>query len=193
MPHAVRRFRGGRSTSRKKTWVTLKTGIGDLSGIPGFATSFGLATTVPPEGGSTRDTFVAMSGDGSGLSPFQSTLPENSTILRIRGALDYPSTDTSSSSGVENSFGIGVTAISDNVAKSYPAPISDGDWDGWMFLRNAPIDPLDGVGTNVDVKSMRKLEDGEALFVVAESVGIGTTPSGIAAWTVTLRVLLLLS
>jgi len=196
MPRGRSGFRGrgiSQAQRRKKTWVP----VGEIISAgqtPGIATSFLISLTTPATiGQATRNGFIVMVGDGTGASPLTSTLESESTILRIRGSLLFPKTTFTSGTGVQIqfSFGIGITAISDLQAASYPGPISDADWDGWMFLRQSGVAPADSVGTMMDVKAMRKINDGEALFVMAEGLNVGATAVQ-ADWLVDLRVLLLL-
>jgi len=198
MPRGSSRFRGrgiSQAQRRKKTWVGMKELAAAGAASPGFLTSFHLepiTTAVGGDGG--RDGFIAMTGDGSGTDPFLGTLPAESTILRIRGSLLFPKNEFMvEPQGLTKqfSFGIGVTGISDNVVSSYPAPISDVDWDGWMFLRGSAVAPVDSVGSVIDIKAMRKVNDGEALFAMAEVV---TNTNGIStgSFLFDIRVLLLL-
>lgn len=143
---ARKRFRGGMSESqrRKKTWVSVKSALAGtvVAGDLGFLTA--LAITVP----ATAARFGAFSSVAFGLvdtgedqlGDEVSTLPEESTILRIRGSLDFPASPPIESTidgtvAHQHAFGIGVTDVRSLVNGAFPGPISDPDWDGWMFMR----------------------------------------------------------
>ena len=201
MPQRSSRFRGrgiSQAQRRKKTWlqVSALVGAGQSSGLGG---SLQFEVTTPTQiGSANRDGFIAMSGDGTGDSSFEGSIPSESTILRIRGSLAFPANLPRTIGNLEVgdnqfNFGIGVSSISDNQATSYPAPISDSDWDGWMFLRQSAVADITYPGSVVDVKAMRKINDGEALFIMAEGLtGSSAGTSVDAEWLFDLRVLLLL-
>ncbi len=201
MPPRGRSFRGrgiSQAQRRKKTWVQLEVLVGAGTASPGRTGALGLDVTTPSVNGTTnRDGFIAMTGDGSGAAPFASLLPDESTILRIRGSLVFPKNGASTVGfdplETQFVFGVGVTGISDLNSDSYPGPISDADWDGWMFLRQSALGPADSNATLVDIKAMRKIQSGDALFVMAEgaaNLNAGQSISG--SWQFDLRVLLLL-
>jgi len=178
---------------RKKTWVQLQDLIQNTA-VPGIANNFAITFTPPNNGEGSREALVAVTGDGTGAAPLVSSLPEESTILRIRGSLSFPKSvrsDPGQAGDQCNSIGFGVVGVADLDANSYPAPISDAGWDGWMFKRESSISPLDPQGAIVDVKAMRKIKTGEAFMVMAEAVAFstGATP---ATWQFDLRLLLLL-
>ncbi len=197
---AHRRSFRGRGISdaqrRKKTWISIKvatTGAGPLD--PEFLTAFTLTTPAAATAGeSVVDTLALISDPLTGIGDELSTLPEESTILRIRGSLTFPKSDgtpsTTPTVSVQHAFGIGVASIRSLVGGTSPAPIVDADWDGWMFLRQSTVAPVDSIGTVVDVKSMRKLRGGDALFVTAETVAIGAGVE--VSWAMDLRLLILL-
>jgi len=195
-----RGFRGrgiSDSQRRKKTWVSVKLLIGGGEArVPGFSTGINLSVTPGTlSGEASRDGFILSSGDGTGNDPLVSTLPEESTILRIRGSLDFPTSDGAPAilaTDINTSFGFGVTGLTDNNATSYPGPISDADWDGWMFLRQSHLKPVSSDGTVVDVKSMRKLKSGDAFFIMAEGVPLSNMGNVLQEWHFDLRLLLLL-
>jgi len=204
---AVRRsFARGRGISesqrRKKTWISVKvptaaTGLDTAQ----FQTAAFLevpATSTPI--GSTQKAGLALIEDPGGSATVgaeQSTLPEESTILRARGSLLFPKNTalegTASSTLTDQyAFGFGVTDIRGAVQGTFPGPILDADWDGWMFLRQSAVAPVDSDGTMVDVKAMRKLKGGDCLFFAVESVsGDGvSTPAGVFIFDMRLLILL---
>ncbi len=178
---------------RKKSWSQLVVVTGQSTARPGFVSSFGLEVTSPNSNGDgARDGFIAMGGDGSNVDPFTSVIPSESTILRIRGSLVFPKNSVVADvTGVNFDIGFGVTSITDNVSSSYPAPITDADWDGWMYKRQAAAAPLDANAAVLDVKAMRKIQDGEVFFIMAEGVTAGAVGST-GLWQMDLRMLILL-
>jgi len=183
------------SQRRKKTWNQIK----ELSAVgsgqaPGFHTNFELSVTPGAVTGiGVRDGFILATGVGTGVSPIVSSLPEECTILRIRGSLVFPKYIVGAGAGaVDCSFGMGVSGISDLDSNSYPAPISDADWDGWMFKRAGAVSPVDPTGAIVDVKAMRKIKSGDAFFVQVEAVPESTTSTAALFWQFDLRLLVLL-
>ncbi len=198
MAHRRTRSRGISQTQRrKKTWLQLRTVIGVGDQTPGFQTSFGLGVDTPGSfGSSDRDGFFAATGDGTGAAPFQSSLPEESTILRVRGSLQFPKTEVTGGGGTfgianQAAFGFGVAPLTDNFNSSYPGPITDADWDGWMFLRQSTLPPVEANSGIVDVKAMRKLRSGDTFFVMAEGLQIAATTVPFE-WAFDLRLLILL-
>ncbi len=185
--------RPNQTQRRKKTWISIKqlTAVGVN---PGILTTLELTVTSPGVlGQASRAMFLVAGGDNTGGNPLTSTLPEESTILRIRGSLLFPKTTlTGSLVDTEMAFGVGVTGTSSATSSgSYPAPITDSDWDGWMFRRQSAVSPVDSIGTVVDIKAMRKIQSGEALFFMAEAVDGGST-ADVGTWIFDMRVLLLL-
>ncbi len=194
-----RSFRGrgiSQTQRRKKTWVSTVIAAGGAANSPGFNSTVGIniAPNLTPGNNSTAG-LILMSGDGTQASPFVGGLPSESTILRMRGSLSFPKNTYDAAGLVNNQFaiGYGVSGISDLNADSYPTPISHADWDGWMFLRQSAINPVDSQGTMVDVKAMRKVQDGDVFFISAETVAGDGTPSATnQQWLLDLRILLLL-
>ncbi len=194
-----RSFRGrgiSDSQRRKKTWTAIKFATtGATSGEAAFLTSFTLETPAlsnPNEIGSF--TLATITDPTTEAGDELSTLPEEATILRIRGTVLFPKNlaGTPPSSNLEQHvIGFGVTDIRSLVGGSAPNPIIDADWDGWMFLRQSAVTPVDSEGTVFDVKSMRKLRGGDTFFMtVTTSGGSGSIP--ISTWVVDARLLLLL-
>ena len=111
------------------------------------------------------------------------------TIVRTRGELTIGlSAATAALDGFSGAVGIGiVTTQAFNVGvTALPLPISDAEWDGWMwhqyfnvFAQSAsPGFATDG-GTfaryQVDSKAMRRLEDEMTLVAVIEGTEVGTS------------------
>jgi len=203
MAHRRGSFRRGgsgisESQRRKKAWI----GIKDATGAAGatnvtFTTSlpFETVATGPNPGENDFSARAAIDFGGSAAGDEASSLPEESTILRMRGSLLFPKNVpilgqvTISDNYV---FGMGVTDIRSLVNGQPPLPVTDVDWDGWMFLRQAPVAPVDSVGTIVDVKSMRKIKTGDAFFMVGQAVSGDSTITPAGLWVLDLRLLLLL-
>jgi len=195
--------RGGISDSqrRKKTWISAKAATAAVGGgDASFMTALQITLPAPLAGlGDRVFGGIALFQDPTGLPEGGevSTLPEESTILRARGSLLFPKSDPTS--GVEpltidqqSAFGIGVTDVRSLSAGVFPTPIIDSDWDGWMFLRQSTVLPVDAIGTVVDIKSMRKIMSGDALFFAAETINGASTGGTATSWTFDMRFLILL-
>ncbi len=200
MANRKRAFRGrgiSDSQRRKKTWIAVKAATGtNTAGEPEFMTGLVMSTPAAVGAFESQSTVIALISDPlTGIGDELSTLPDESTILRIRGSLLFPKSDPApSASGTlqttQHAFGIGVASIRSIIGGTAPTPIVDADWDGWMFLRQSTVSPVDAVGTVLDVKSMRKVRGGDALFISAETIN---TSVGVAAdWALDLRLLILL-
>ena len=129
-----------------------------------------------------------------GLVPLQSGL----TIVRIRGMMSLTLTvATAIGDGFVGASGI--CLVSDEAtaigATAVPGPISEADWDGWMWhqfwdVRAVTATIADGVNAHgaskvleIDSKAMRKLPDGWTLIGVTEVVESGTASVEIQAKT----------
>ena len=139
----------------------------------------------PGVGGTGVD---AVTGSGSIFlgSLVQAVLP-GVTAARIRGSFQaFLITAATIGDGYQGAFGIGRTTTSAVLAgiASVPTPITDADWDGWMYHKFFSVhaqgvalgdfDAASSVNIDVDVKAMRKLDDDEAaLFAVLEVTEIG--------------------
>lgn len=147
-------------------------------------------------GGSVQDGFIAADGSGTGADPLVSTIPEESTILRIRGSLLFPNYNIDdpivAGAAFETCFGMGVAPIKDLDADSYPGPCSEASWDGWMFRRQSSLEDITFEGSIIDVKAMRKVKSGDAFFVMAEMVNISAVGTLDFDWQWDLRLLILL-
>ncbi len=201
MAHKRFRSRGiSDSQRRKKTWVSLKNDTTvSTAGVASFQTAFVMGTLPQVATGGIGNDFLASVLDPSTtIGDAQSTLPSEFTILRICGSLLFPKSTAAASAGVptligqQNAIGFGVTDIRSIINGSVPGPIVDADWDGWMFMRQSNVSPVDSIGSVVDVKSMRKLRDGDAFFISAQSVVGDTAQATDVEWFLDLRLLLLL-
>ncbi len=171
------------SQMRKKTWIQAN----DPSGITPSATDAALtqirlALTAPGAGkGRYSGQFFALIDDTTELS----SIPEESTILRMRGELSMPD-NVVALQGLDFAFGIGITDVRSLLGGSPPNPAADPSWDGWMFLRHG-FQTENEIGTGgygdhvMDVKAKRKIRGGEALFFAATQQNTGASSSGISA------------
>jgi len=194
-------FRGSRGISdaqrRKKTWIAAKEATNSLSQDASFTTSIALNTadTGPTPGSFSSAAFILVNDRVVGVGDEVSSLGEEVTILRSRGSLLFPKNtiDVGQSKMSDiYGFGFGITDVRSLVNGAFPGPLTDVDWDGWMFLRTSAVPPVDSVGSVVDVKSMRKIESGDALFFSVQSMSGDSviTPKG--NWAFDMRFLILL-
>jgi len=202
---AHRRFRGrgiSDSQRRKKAWIGLKqlvpgtpgSGDGSFTTSIKLTTPIGSGSTAPGNFSSAIAAFI--SDPDPQIGEEASTLPEECTILRARGSLLFPKTvpgTVANQIDIQHSFGFGVTDIRSIASGIAPGPILDVDWDGWMFLRQSTVAPVDSVGSAVDVKAMRKIKTGDAFFVAATAMDVaGGAFVPTADWIFDLRLLILL-
>ena len=117
------------------------------------------------------------------------------TIVRIRGhALLYLDAATAGGDGFVGALGIGVVTSAAFVAgvASVPTPITESDWEGWMWhqffqLRAGgtidasvagDVDQVNSTSAamqiDIDTKAMRKINSDETLMGVIEVTEIGT-------------------
>ena len=110
------------------------------------------------------------------------------TIVRIRGFWDcWLTAGDAANAGFEGAIGLGL--VSDEAfaagAASVPGPISEVDWDGWMFHQffnvktQGAFNVASGLNMayqriSIDCKAMRKITDGYTLCGVVEHTEIGT-------------------
>jgi len=185
---ARRAFRGrgiSQSQRRKKTWGAFiapasneggESPAGILATTLNFDLSVG-ATLASPQQQAVG--FFFGPGDIAGLAA-------ESTLLRLRGSLNM--TKNSVGTGVSNvthAFGIAVVE-STNVDTSpvkFPNPADPigAQWDGWMFYRSINTSILDAEAAIIDVKSMRKIQSGYSLLLVAGTYSASTDDSPISA------------
>ncbi len=198
---AYRRTPRGRGISqsqrRKKAWIAVKSVIGGAGGNALFMTSNQLPLPASAAGvGATSTLLLGLVTDPSTtVGDETSTLPEESTILRARGSLLFPKTEFTPGNNfpiAQFAFGFGVTDIRSIVNGVAPGPILDADWDGWMFLRQSAVAPVDSEGTVIDVKAMRKLKTGDALFFSAQGIAGTAAATSAVDFIFDLRLLMLL-
>jgi len=152
-------FRRGISETqrRKKAWV-------GMNSLPESGADMSGGRLLPPP--------IVAIGDSLTLLQFASQPGfQESTILRIRGTIEVPKSDYSGSLGGNTitAFGIGVVSDAAAEATAVPNPATETgyDWDGWLFLRQSTVGPLDANATIMDVKAMRKWKSGDSIIFVA--------------------------
>jgi len=177
----VARSRGfplrSRSPTRRKTSWT----VGPQSGVDGASISITASAAV-------------LMGVGSAATE------DGLTIVRTRGELLFFLTaSTTGGGGFFGAFGIGIAntpAFTAGVA-SLPTPITEDDWDGWLYHRfltvgsggaidagvSADVDMVNAsaasVRVEIDSKAMRKINLNETLFAALEVTEVGTATARI--------------
>jgi len=195
---SFRRSGVSQSQRRKKTWISLKAATGAVDAdASAFQTSLIMTSSnmAAKIGGFAKVARAAISVGDAVVGDEQSSFPEESTILRARGSLLFPKIDVGSVGVLVDqqfAFGFGVTDLRSLTEGSFPGPIIDSDWDGWMFLRQSTVSAVDSIGTVVDVKAMRKIQTGDAFFVAAETVSGDGVTLNFGTWVFDLRLLILL-
>ncbi len=162
-----------------------------------FTTSLPFETVATPAnpGGTDFSLRAAVDVGGSVSGDEVSSLPEESTILRMRGSLLFPKNVPIAGQATISDqyvFGMGVTDVRSIVNAQTPLPVTDPDWDGWMFLRQSSLPPVESESSIVDVKSMRKIKTGDAFFQVGQAVSGDSVATPAGLWVLDLRILLLL-
>ena len=162
------RDRGSRRPNRLTSW--------DLG--PGGTSSVSIS--------STSSTFL-----GSFVSPTQDGL----TVIRTRGELlIFLTAASAQDNGITGAFGIGLaTAAALTVgATAVPTPITEQDWDGWIYHRYFSLTAAAAIAASaaeapelvhpvtaalrleVDSKAMRKVVEEDGLYAIIEVVESGT-------------------
>jgi len=142
-------------------------------------------------GGTGVNAFSASASSimGSGITP----LSDGLTLARLRGRL-IVSLDSADAIGsgftgafaigltTEAAFAVGITAV--------PTPITESDWDGWIYWKPIQVLSQDAsdVGVSraafqvedVDTKAMRKFNEESLLYAAVELVEIGAATADIA-------------
>ena len=109
------------------------------------------------------------------------------TVIRLRGSfLAYLSTVTAALDGFAGAMGIGLVTASafDAGIGSVPTPITEADWDGWMYhkffaCRGAAAGSLVAspgaiaFRDDVDSKAMRKFDEDMRIYCSVELVEVG--------------------
>jgi len=165
MPHRGRSFRRGISDSqrRKKSWVQV-TGPATDGVVQGAQTPnmrFVILGSTPV--GSSFSASIGLFSD-----PVLDKIPEESTLLRLRGSLNLPKNAVSGFLVTNFAFAIGVMEAGAAGLGAFPNPATPegGAWDGWMYYRSQQQGSLDANAGIVDVKAMRKMHSGSAIVAV---------------------------
>jgi len=120
MAHRRGGFRGrgiSDSQRRKKTWITTKIASEGVGNAAVFQTAIKMETadTASAIGSFTNVLFAAVTDPDVEVGEERSTLPEECTILRVRGSLLFPKTNggiaTLGRVSDQYAFGFGVTDI----------------------------------------------------------------------------------
>ena len=115
---------------------------------------------------------------GSGIT----SLVEGVTIVRTRGYVELVSNGAAAvGDGFTGAVGIGVVtepAFTAGIV-SMPTPVTDIFWEGWMWhqmfsFRSGNIDQDLRQWFEIDSKAMRRINDGEVIFMAIEVTEIGT-------------------
>ena len=122
-------------------------------------------------------------------------LEDGITLVRTRGEfVAFLSASSAVTSGMFGALGIGVGTSTAFVAgaASLPGPITEMDWDGWLYHRilsftsgvaiaGSVASDLNVMGTvlscirlEIDSKAMRKLRIGDTIFAMLEVSEVGT-------------------
>ena len=135
--------------------------------------------------GSEDGTAITATGStliGAGVAPLGA---QELTVARIRGLLTANIFSTAANGdGFFGAFGIGkvpVTAFAAGIG-SVPTPITEIDWDGWLYhtfidVRRGAASLTNGMGfqrVEIDSKAMRKLDSQEVIYGVLEVKEVGT-------------------
>jgi len=192
-----RSFRGrgiSDSQRRKKSWIQITGNATDSVNIGGQSPNinFPIAAFAPAAN-------PASASVGFFSDPVLDKVPAESTILRIRGSINLPKNTVLTNEYTTLAFGIGVMEATAAALGAFPNPATPdgGAWDGWMFYRSQQASALDANATQFDVKSMRKVQSGQAiiavfgLFIITDDGAVPANP-GLTQAQVNMRALILL-
>jgi len=199
MAHARGRFRGRSDTNRrKKIWAPLTSfargedGAGDSTAVSATINLQFSAGVIQPAGEADSNSLGIVFQAGA-------QIPNEATILRIRGSLLMDKNVSSPATTTTFGFGMGVMETGAALAGAFPNPATpDGSlWDGWMFYRSINSAIVDAASTVLDVKAMRKVQSGYSLVLAygVESAPVDATDQVITSAgqaLITVRALFLL-
>jgi len=198
MGHRRSTFRRGISQSqrRKKSWIQVSGPAVGTDDVIGSDLTPNMNISVPA-GPAASVGFPSASSAGLFSDPFSDKIPEESTILRLRGSLNLPKNDVITQGTNNYAIGIGVMEAGAAALGAFPNPatVDGGAWDGWMFYRSQQAGSLDANAAIIDVKSMRKVQSGMAIIIVVGGVHtVTSSTSGLIAFQaqINLRALILL-
>ena len=133
---------------------------------------------------------TSISASGSTiLSSVLNLSQDGLTLVRARGELTLSlSAASAAGTGYSGAFGIGLTTVAATAVgvTAVPTPITEQDWDGWIFWESFSVKSItgtiaDGVNASavilrilIDSKAMRKLTDDSSLYGALEVQEGGT-------------------
>ena len=137
------------------------------------------------------------------LGAVAASLQDGLTVARIRGLLSFVQTvTTAAGDGFHGAVGIGITTVDATAigATATPGPITEADWDGWLWhnyfdtrqsvASGAAVDGLHPIQMQIDSKAMRKLDEDMVIFAMIERTEVGTASMSVLLDS---RILLFLS
>ena len=164
-----RRFHQGMTARRKTGWE-------DGPGV--------LTTSIPI---SANTAFIVGSG--------QEFLFDGDTVVRIRGSMLLQLTNvTASGDGFVGAVGIGIVSTPAFAvgATAVPTPITESEWDGWMWHQFLNVTgsadltdqgPALGQRVEIDSKAMRKVGTEQVIYMAVELTETGTAVAEFVANT----------
>jgi len=171
MAHARRSFRGrgiSDSQRRKKTWIQVTGPTFGTDGIQGLDQTPNINFEVPGTGGTAVDGSPTASSLVLFSDPVLDKVPEESTLLRLRGSIVMPKNSIATDTVTNIAVGIGVMESGAAALGAAPNPSTPdgGAWDGWMFYRSTQLPPVEAESSVFDVKAMRKVQGGQSIIIV---------------------------
>ena len=108
------------------------------------------------------------------------------TLIRTRGEFTVYVDTSTIAVGEAAMFGFGIGMVTEAAATvgvgSVPTPLTDADWDGWLYHRFVGLGAETTVASDdeglhmarvvVDSKAMRKVDTDQRLVIVAENIGL---------------------
>jgi len=171
-----RSFGGNRlsqSQRRKKSWIQITgpTISSDGNSTPTQTPNMNLIIPGNVGGNTTEGNSIGLISD-----PILDKVPAESTILRLRGSINLPKNDIAATQVDNFAIGIGVMEATAAALGAFPNPATPegGAWDGWMFYRSQQAGSLDANASVIDIKSMRKVQSGNAIIIVVGRFSSGT-------------------
>jgi len=180
---SFRRSGISQSQRRKKTWgafgaVATNSAGSSPSGVISANLNFDVSVgSVLP---SPQEHAFAYAFDADDIEGIKA----ESTLLRIRGSLQMLK-NTANGVLETQAFGIAVVESTNlsGASPKFPNPANPigAQWDGWMFYRSINSAIVDANATNIDVKSMRKIQSGYSLIFIAGSHVASTDDASVSA------------
>ena len=132
---------------------------------------------------------VTQSGSGAVfLGAVANLLSDGHTLARLRGRFAaFLPVASAAGDGFQGAFAIGIATQSATAAGigSVPTPITEQEWDGWLYHQYFGIHAGDrtagdsnwvsaSIDIEVDSKAMRKLSENSSIYAALEVVEVGT-------------------